>query len=204
MSIFTIDNKDKFDPFSKDFWVRMLIMTIAIWIISATSLVRVENPLYALIAAIIISLLNSFIRPLLSWISLPLIIGTFGIFIFVINAIIVLITSALLKPGFQVIGFWNAFFFSIIVTFLSFLMNIPRKIKRVSDDVFKDMRDDEIDGPSGSRRANNSSSNNSANQSTSPNQNKDNRFDEDPFNDNPQEKNYTDFEDVDEKPTDNQ
>ncbi len=204
MSIFTIDNKNKFDPFSKDFWVRMLIMTIVIWIISATSLVKVQNPLYALIAAIIISLLNSFIRPLLSWISLPLIIGTFGIFIFVINAIIVLITSELLKPGFQVVGFWNAFFFSIIVTFLSFLMNIPRKIKRVSDDIFTDM-DDKNYGNSINDKKDSSASNNTNNKSNSPNQNKDNRFDDDPFNDNPQEKNYTDFEEVeDDKPSDNQ
>ena len=194
MNVFTFDNNNKFNPLSKDFWMRMVIMTIAIWIISATSLVEVHNPLYALLAAIIISFLNAFIRPLLSLISAPLIISTFGIFIFVINAIIVLFTSSILSPHFQVEGFWNAFFFSIIVTFLSFVMNIPRKIKKITGNIFsqnyKDRENQE------QIKNNQSYNRNKEQQNSSPNQNKDNRFDKDPFNDDPHQKNYTDFEEV--------
>ncbi|MBQ7984044.1 MAG: phage holin family protein [Bacteroidales bacterium] len=187
MSMFTIDTKEKFNPLSKDFWVKILIMTIAIWIVSFTSLADVQGgPLYAVLAALIISLLNAFLRPLLSFISMPLIVSTFGIFMLIINAIIILLTSALLRPNFMVSGFWNAFFFSIIVTLLTFLMNLPRKVKKVQDHVFgggenqdhlrKQMNEN-------ARQNNNTASSN--------------RFDNDPFNDNPHEKNYTDYEDVD-------
>jgi putative membrane protein len=127
---------NKFNPWSKEFWLKILIMTIAIWIVSATSMCHVENPLFALLAALIISLLNAFLKPLISLISMPLVVFTFGLFMLVINAIIVMFTSFLLKPGFEVSGFWHAFWFSIIVTLLSFLMELPNKIKKVSNSIF--------------------------------------------------------------------
>jgi putative membrane protein len=127
---------NKFNPWSKEFWLKILIMTIAIWIVSATSLCHVTNPLFALLAALIISLLNAFLKPLISLISMPLVVFTFGLFMLVINAIIVMFTSFLLKPGFEVNGFWHAFWFSIIVTLLSFLMELPNKIKKVSNSIF--------------------------------------------------------------------
>lgn len=127
---------NKFNPGSKEFWLKILIMTIAICIVSATSMCHVENPLFALLAALIISLLNAFLKPLISLISMPLVVFSFGLFMLVINAIIVMFTSFLLKPGFEVSGFWNAFWFSIIVTILSFLMELPNKLKKVSNNIF--------------------------------------------------------------------
>lgn len=187
MSVFSFEPEEKFNLFSKDFWIKMVIMTIAIWIVSFTGLVDVPGgPLYALLAAIIISLLNAFLRPLLSFVSMPLVVSTFGIFMLVINAIIILLTSTLLKPNFEVHGFWNAFFFSIIVTLLTFFMDLPRKIKRVQNHIFGEQENQDHlhkQMNENTRQNNNTTSSN--------------RFDDNPFNDNPQEKNYTDFEDVD-------
>lgn len=50
-----------------------------------------------------------------------------GLFTLVINAIIILLTSSLLS-GFDVNGFWDAVLFSIIITFLSYLIDLPIKI----------------------------------------------------------------------------
>ncbi|MBP3253992.1 MAG: phage holin family protein [Bacteroidales bacterium] len=183
MSVFKINSGNKFDLTDRDFWVKIIILTISIWIVSFTALVKIEGgPLYALLAALIISLLNAFLRPVLSWISMPLVVSTLGIFMLVINAIIVLLTSWLLSPHFVVNGFWNAFFFSIIVTFLSFLLGIPTHVKRLRDDIFN-QKDLSNGGESQKNNYNNADSSN--------------RFDSDPFNDDPQQKNYTDYEDVD-------
>ncbi len=186
MSVFSVESKNKFDIFSKDFWVKIIIMTIAIWIVSFTGLVTShDGPHYLLLAALIISLLNAFLRPILSFISLPLVVSTFGIFMLVINAIIILLTSALLGEHFIISGFGNAFFFSIIVTILTSIMNLPRKIKKVQNHMFNNEgQDNHI------HQSRNENTNQDTNSTTS------NRFDENPFNDNPQDKNYTDYEDV--------
>lgn len=187
MAHFRIETDGKFNIFSKEFWIKIVIMTIAIWIVSFTGLVEhTDGPFYALLAAIIISLLNAVLRPILSLISMPLIIFSFGIFMLIINALIILLTSHILSPHLEVTGFWNAFFFSIIVTVLTFLMNLTRKIKRVSDSIFNQ----EDNSQNSYNSVNENKYNNGNNESS-------NRFDDDPFNDNPEEKNYTDFEDID-------
>ena len=187
MSIFKIDASESFNPWSNDFWIKIVIMTIAIWIVSFTSLAQVQGgPFYALAAAIIISLLNAFVRPLLSFISMPLIVATFGVFMLIINAVIILLTSALLKPNFYVDGFINAFFFSLIVTLMTFVMNLPRKIRKVEQHIFNqgDKENQDYNSINNSRQEENNSSSSK-------------RFDNDRFNDDPSQKNYTDFEDID-------
>ncbi len=143
MSMFSINlsNDNKFEPWSKDFWLKILVMTIAIcivcWIWGANepSETRpyIEGPLYAVVLAIIISILNGFIKPVLSLFSLPIIISTLGLFTLVINAVIVMIAAWLMGDKFDINGFGNAFLFSIIVSLLSFVLDIPRRVKKISD-----------------------------------------------------------------------
>lgn len=186
MAIFKIDINNKFNVFSKEFWVKIVIMTIAIWITSFTGLVEHnDGPLYALLAAVIISILNAFLRPLLSLISMPLMIASFGIFMLVINALIILLTSFLLDPHFIIQGFGNAFFFSIVVTFLTFLMNLPRKIRKLQNNMFQNKEKQDFYEKNTDEKTIKDNNPNSSN-----------RFDDNPFNDNPQDKNYTDFEDI--------
>ena len=68
----------------------------------------------AVIVAIVISLLNMFVRPLLIFFTLPATIVTLGLFLFVINAVIILLADKLID-GFEVYGFWAALFFSILL-----------------------------------------------------------------------------------------
>ncbi|WP_439131389.1 phage holin family protein [Polaribacter sp.] len=84
----------------------------------------------AIIVAIVISLLNLFVRPLLIFFTLPATIVTFGLFLFVINAIIILLADKLVD-GFAVSGFLAAFFFSILLSiFRSFLFSLLKEEKR--------------------------------------------------------------------------
>ncbi len=100
------------------------------WILSAVSLLIVAHfvPGFvvrgfgaALIAAVIIGLINGTLGTLLKLVTLPLGILTFGIFFLVINALMLMFAS-LLVPGFRVTGFWPAFWGGIILSLLGIVI----------------------------------------------------------------------------------
>ena len=80
--------------------------------------VTVDTFLTALIVAVILGILNAFIKPLLVVLTLPITIITLGLFTLVINTFLVIVTSNLV-PGFEVYGWLYAFLFSIIVSLVS-------------------------------------------------------------------------------------
>lgn len=119
--------------------MRMLarIISTAIAILLVTKLMphhfSVDSAWTAVILAVILSLLNVFVKPILIFFTLPITLVTLGLFLLVINAIIILI-AAKLVPGFRVDGFWWAMLFSII---LSFVVSIFEKLqgnKNVKED----------------------------------------------------------------------
>jgi putative membrane protein len=86
----------------------------------------------AVILAIVLAILNTFLKPLLVFLTIPFTIVTFGLFLLVINAMIILIASSFV-PGFKVEGFWWALLFSIIVTLVNSVLQglaKPEKNKR--------------------------------------------------------------------------
>lgn len=76
----------------------------------------------ALIVAIVLGLLNIFIKPILVILTLPVTILTLGLFLLVINALMILLCSKIVG-GFSVDTFWTALFFSIILSVLQSIMN---------------------------------------------------------------------------------
>jgi len=76
----------------------------------------------ALIAALVIGLLNILLRPILLVLTLPINIVTLGLFTFVINALIILLTSKLI-PSFYVHGFWTAVLFGIVLAIVNVLFS---------------------------------------------------------------------------------
>jgi putative membrane protein len=78
----------------------------------------VQSFFVALVVAVVLGFLNSIIRPVLIVLTLPIEIVTLGLFTFVINAFLVLVTSAIV-PGFQVKGFWWALLFSLILSLIN-------------------------------------------------------------------------------------
>ncbi|NVO19336.1 MAG: phage holin family protein [Bacteroidetes bacterium] len=72
----------------------------------------------AVLVAVVLGLLNAFLKPLLILLTIPVTIFSFGLFLLVINAFLILIVDQLLA-GFSVSGFWSALFFSIIVTLVT-------------------------------------------------------------------------------------
>jgi putative membrane protein len=79
------------------------------------------------VMAVILGLVNAFIRPLLKLLTCPLILLTLGLFTLVINAMTLLLASSLannvFSVGFYVDGFWSAFFGALIVSVVSIVLN---------------------------------------------------------------------------------
>ena len=104
--------------------LRILISAIAVLLASyLLPGVHINNFLSALFVAVVLAILNGILKPILIVLTIPVTILTFGLFLFVINALIILIASSLIS-GFYVDGFWWALFFSIILSFISYLLGI--------------------------------------------------------------------------------
>src|SRR5437763_14824282 len=73
-------------------------------------------------ASLLLGIVNAFVRPILLILSAPLILLTLGFFIFVLNALMLLVVGQLV-PCFRVPGFWNAFFGALIISFVSWLLS---------------------------------------------------------------------------------
>lgn len=80
--------------------------------------VIVDSFLTAIVVAILLGILNTFIKPILVLLTLPITIVTLGLFMLVINTFIVLLVSSL-TPGFEVASFWWALGFSLVVSVIS-------------------------------------------------------------------------------------
>jgi putative membrane protein len=103
--------------------IRWVLTTVAILIVPhLISGVRVDSLGTALWAAAILGILNALIRPVLFLLTLPLTILTLGLFILVINALMFQLAGALVS-GLHVASFWSAFFASIIVSLVSWIMS---------------------------------------------------------------------------------
>ena len=84
--------------------------------------VHVESFTTALLVAIVLGLLNIFIKPILVIFTLPVTILTLGLFLLVINALIIILCTNIVG-GFRIDTFWTALFFSIILSLLQSIMN---------------------------------------------------------------------------------
>ena len=92
----------------------LAVMFIA-WIIPGIS---VSGFWSALLVAIVLGLINTFIKPVLMFISLPINFLTLGIFTLVINGLLMLLASYV-TPGFQVDGFWSALIGAIVLSIIT-------------------------------------------------------------------------------------
>jgi putative membrane protein len=101
------------------FLVQWAITALSLWVASLIFRgLKFDSTSALVVSALLLGLANALVRPLLIMLTLPLTLLTFGLFLLVINALMVLLVSALVR-GFKVSGFWTAFFASIFVSILS-------------------------------------------------------------------------------------
>ena len=107
-------------------FVHWLVLIIAI-LIAAYLVPGVHVTLIgAIVLAVVLGLVNVFIKPIIGFLTLPINILTLGISWLVINALIIMLLG-LIVPGFGVSGFWAAFFFAIVLSLINALFHIGIK-----------------------------------------------------------------------------
>jgi putative membrane protein len=104
---------------------------LLIWIINAVALfavaylfksIHIANFLHALVAALVLGLVNALVRPVLVLLTLPATILTLGLFIFIINGFLFWLVGQM-DLGFSVIGFWNGVLGAIVYSLISWALS---------------------------------------------------------------------------------
>jgi len=104
---------------------------LLVWLINAVALmavayllpgIAVESFLVALIASLVLGLVNAIIKPLLILLTLPATLLTLGLFIFVINGMMFWMVGSFIE-GFTVTGFWPGFFGAIVYSIVSWALS---------------------------------------------------------------------------------
>ena len=112
---------------------RLIISSLAV-LITALTLdgVTVEPWWWALIVAVVLGFINSWIRPLVKFLALPVNLLTLGLFTLVINGAMVMLCSWVLKPHFEVDSLGWAIGFSIVLMLVSWMLHLffPAKSKQ--------------------------------------------------------------------------
>ena len=113
-------------------------MIILNWLLMALSIlitayivpgVTISGVWAALWLTIFLAIVNVILRPFLILITLPINILTLGLFTFVINALLVLLSGTVIK-GFEVQGFWAAIFFSVLLSIISYTLSFLAGTKK--------------------------------------------------------------------------
>ena len=108
------------------FWA---VNTLVLWIADYlfTSL-RFDSLSALVVSGLLFGIVNATLKPLLVILTAPITVLTLGFFLLVINALMLLLI-AWLVPGFHLAGFWNAFFISIFIWIVSFILNLVLGLK---------------------------------------------------------------------------
>ncbi|MFZ4413108.1 MAG: phage holin family protein [Bacteroidales bacterium] len=127
------------------FFLKIIVTSLAV-VITAYLLKGIHVPDFttAVVIAIVITLLNIFLKPILILLTIPATIFSFGLFLLAINAFIILLASSLV-PEFRVDSFWWAVAFSIILSIVSYLLELPDKIKEGKIVIIKKSNSDNED-----------------------------------------------------------
>jgi putative membrane protein len=106
-----------------NFLLRLVITAVVAFVLSRfLPGIHIYEFTTALLLALVLAILNAFLKPLLVILTLPITIFTFGLFLFVINACIIML-AAKFVDGFKVDGFWWALLFSLLLSTLTSLLN---------------------------------------------------------------------------------
>lgn len=105
------------------FLIRAVVVGIGLWLASQiVPGVSFSSPESLIAAALLLGIINAFVRPVLVILTFPITLLTLGLFLLVINGLMIELVSYFLK-GFVVTGFWPAFFAAIVVSLTSWVMS---------------------------------------------------------------------------------
>lgn len=105
--------------------IKIIVLALAVVVIDRLHLlpgIFINSFTTSVVLALVLALLNTFVKPVLTILTIPLTIVTLGLFLLVINVIIIYIADALIG-GFRVDGFLSAFWFSIVLAVVNWLLS---------------------------------------------------------------------------------
>ena len=103
-----------------DWIIRAFVLLVTTYVVPGF---KIDSFTTALVVALVLAVLNVLVKPILVLFTLPATILTLGLFLFVINAILIIIVSGFVK-GFHVNSFTTAIFASVVITVVSTLVNL--------------------------------------------------------------------------------
>ena len=104
------------------FLIRAAVVAVGLWLASKMGLVGFTSTGTLIAAALLLGAVNAFVRPIIVILTLPITLVTLGLFLLVINALMILLV-AWLVPGFLVAGFWPAVGAAVVVSVTSWIMS---------------------------------------------------------------------------------
>jgi putative membrane protein len=133
---------------SATFWkisFQFMLLSVALitgdWIFDS---VRIDSNISALITAGVIMILHRFVKPLLIILTIPATLFTFGFFILIVNALMLILASYIV-PAFEIQGFWSAFWLAIFLSIVQLVFGADNrtqfkyhKSQNTNDDIFDD------------------------------------------------------------------
>lgn len=125
--------KYKDEDYIKEFVVGLLVYALVLMITQSIFRgIYVENFFYAVICALILNILNFFVKPFLIYLTLPLSIMTFGIAYPIVNVIILKLCDIIMGSAFNISGFILPFFIAIFISGLKIFLDelITKKFRR--------------------------------------------------------------------------
>ena len=107
----------------RHFVFRWIVTTVAVFVAAPVVGINYGGRIDCLLgASLLLGIVNAFVRPILLFLSIPFILVTLGLFILIINALLLKFVSEIV-PCFEVPSFWRAFFGAIIISIVSWLLS---------------------------------------------------------------------------------
>ena len=111
--------------------LRWFVLSLAVWIAAlVVPGIGYDSWQGVLAAALVLGILNAFVKPVLQLFSFPFIVLSFGLFLLVINAVLLRLTAGLVS-GFHVSGLWPAMGGSLVISIVSMLLGRSGPSKRI-------------------------------------------------------------------------
>jgi putative membrane protein len=107
----------------KSFIIRWLCTTAAVAVAAWMTGIQYSGTASLFAVALLLGLVNAFVRPVLLLLGLPFIVVTLGFAILLLNALLFWMVTGLV-PDFKVSGFWQAFFAALIVSFVNWILSL--------------------------------------------------------------------------------
>jgi putative membrane protein len=107
--------------FIQGWLINTLAVLVAVYIVPG---IHYRTWLDLLVASLLFGIFNAVLRPILMFLSLPLLLVTLGLFTLVINGVVLFLVGAVLRPHFYVDRFWDAFWGALIISVISMILNV--------------------------------------------------------------------------------